>query len=64
MSLSENFNIKDLMELKSSYKQQKLKRREITDKCLQEVLDRLSVEERYRFLYYYIINDVWKKLDS
>jgi hypothetical protein len=53
------FGIDELLAVKEEYKNQKLKRREITDKLLQLVLDRLSVEDRYRVLYYYIMDDVY-----
>lgn len=55
------FGIDELLAVKEEYKNQKLKRREITDKLLQLALDRLSVEDRYRVLYYYIMDDVYKE---
>lgn len=55
------FGIDELLQLKEEYKNKKLRHREITDKLLQMVLDRLSVEDRYRLLYYYIMNDVYKE---
>lgn len=53
------YGIDELLAVKEEYKNQKLKRREITDKLLQLVLDRLSIEDRYRVLYYYIMDDVY-----
>ena len=61
---AENLSIEEIISEKERLKtQEKLKRRDITDKLLQESLDRMSVEERFSMLYYYIMNDIYL-LDS
>lgn len=62
--IDDNLPISDILAEKEVLKKQKLKRREITDKLLQEYLDRSSIEDRYWMLYYYIINEVYRKADS
>lgn len=62
--IDENLAISDILDRKQELKNKKLKRREITDQLLKETLDRLSIEERFRFLYYYIVDDVYHKADS
>ena len=58
------FGIDELEAIRDSYKKEdKLRHREITDKLLQLALDRMSIEDRYRVLYYYIFNDI-QELDS
>ena len=61
---AENLSIEEIISEKERLKtQEKLKRRDITDKLLQESLDRMSIEERFSMLYYYIMNDIYL-LDS
>lgn len=60
---SEIIDIAEIESRKKLLRKEKLKRFQITDKLLSETLDRLSVEDRYRMLYYYIFNDVNKKAD-
>lgn len=61
---AENLSIEEIIGEKERLKtQEKLKRRDITDKLLQESLDRMSIEERFSMLYYYIMNDIYL-LDS
>lgn len=62
--VDENLAISEILDRKQELKDKKLKRREITDQLLKETLDRLSIEERFRFLYYYIMDDVYRKADS
>ena len=59
-----NVSIDEVLERKTELQNKKLKHREVTDLLMKESLDRLSVEERYYFLYYYIMNDVFIKADS
>lgn len=61
--ITENVEIRDIEARKKELRKEKLKRVQITDKVFSETLDRLSVEERYRMLYYYIMNDVNRKAD-
>ena len=60
----EKLSVLDVEARKRELKNKKLKRREITDQLLKEVLDEMSIEERYGMLYYYIMNDVSTKADS
>ena len=62
--MDENLAISEILDRKQELKDKKLKRREVTDQLLKETLDRLSIEERFRFLYYYIMDDVYRKADS
>lgn len=59
-----NLPISEIISRKQELKNKKLKRREITDTLMKEVLDRSSIEDRFRFLYYYIMDDVYLKADS
>lgn len=63
-TITENTEIKDITARKKELRKEKLKRIQITDKVFSETMDRLSVEERYQMLYYYIMNDVYKKADT
>ena len=62
-NITENVEIRDVEARKKELRKEKLKRFEVTDKVFSETLDRLSIEDRYRMLYYYIINDVNKRAD-
>ena len=62
-NITENVEISDIEARKKELRKEKLKRFQITDKVLSETLDRLSIEDRYRMLYYYIMNDVNKRAD-
>ena len=63
-TITENTEIKDITARKKELRKEKLKRIQVTDKVFSETMDRLSVEERYQMLYYYIMNDVYKKADT
>ena len=60
----ENLSISDVLQRKDNLKRKGLRRREITDKLLKECLDRLSIEDRYRVLYYYMMDDIGVRADS
>ena len=62
-TITENVETSEIEARKKELRKEKLKRMHITDKVFSETMDRLSVEERYKMLYYYIINDVYKKAD-
>lgn len=62
-TISENTEISEILNRKKELRKEKLKRIQITDKVFSETMDRLSVEERFKMLYYYIINDVYRKAD-
>lgn len=62
-TITENVETSEIEARKKELRKEKLKRIHITDKVFSETMDRLSVEERYKMLYYYIINDVYKKAD-
>ena len=62
-TITENVETNEIEARKKELRKEKLKRMHITDKVFSETMDRLSVEERYKMLYYYIINDVYKKAD-
>ena len=62
-TITENVEIKDIEARKKELKKEKLKRVQITDKVFSETMDRLSIEERYKMLYYYVINDVYRRAD-
>ena len=62
-TISENTEISEILNRKKELRKEKLKRVQITDKVFSETMDRLSVEERFKMLYYYIINDVYRKAD-
>jgi hypothetical protein len=61
--ITENVEIRDVEARKKELRKEKLKRFQITDKVFSETMDHLSIEERYSMLYYYIMNDVYKKAD-
>lgn len=62
-TISENTEVSEILNRKKELRKEKLKRVQITDKVFSETMDRLSVEERFKMLYYYIINDVYRKAD-
>lgn len=62
-TITENTEVADIEARKKELRKEKLKRIHVTDKVFSETMDRLSVEERYKMLYYYIINDVYRKAD-
>ena len=50
--------------LRTELKQKGIKRAELNDKVFTEIMDRLSLEDRLRVLYYCAINDTFQKIKN
>ena len=59
-------NITDelIEEIRTELKQKGLKRAELNDKLFTEIMDRLSLEDRLRVLYYCAINDTFLRIKN
>lgn len=59
-------NITDelIKEIRTELKQKGLKRAELNDKLFTEIMDRLSLEDRLRVLYYCAINDTFLRIKN
>ena len=60
----ENITDELLEEIRADLKQKGLKRAELNDKLFTEIMDRLSLEDRLRVLYYCAINDSFLRIKN
>ena len=64
MAEIENITEELIASIRTGFKQKGLKRAELNDKVFTEIMDRLSLEDRLRVLYYCAINDTFQKLKN
>ena len=60
----ENITDELIEEIRADLKQKGLKRAELNDKLFTEIMDRLSLEDRLRVLYYCAINDSFLRIKN
>ena len=64
MAEIENITEELINSIRTGFKEKGLKRSELNDKVFTEIMDRLSLEDRLRVLYYCAINDTFQKIKN
>ena len=64
MAEIENITEELIDSIRTDFKEKGLKRAELNDKVFTEIMDRLSLEDRLRVLYYCAINDTFQKIKN
>lgn len=64
MAEIENITEDLIDDIRAMFKQKGLKRAELNDKVFTEIMDRLSLKDRLRVLYYCAINDTFQKIKN
>lgn len=64
MNMLKNITDELIEEIRAELKQKGLKRAELNDKLFTEIMDRLSLEDRLRVLYYCVINDTFLRIKN
>lgn len=64
MDTVENISDDIVDKIREELKQKGLKRAELNDKLFTEILDRMSLEDRLRMLFYCAVNDTFLKIKN